>query len=339
MVKYVLENALQEKIEDDKKAKSLSFFLAERKAVRNIMGAHLMKMAKENEKIVFVTADMASMEDYIAAGIPEYRAINLGLCEANTVLAAAGLAKEGFIPIYVNMSWLLGRSYNNIFQSVGTDNFNVKFIMYARGWAGGGGSHHEINDIAFMRCIPQILIMAPADPVEMVKCITAGVNYIGAVFIRIGGQNVPNLFEEDYPFKIGKAATVREGEDATIISFGTELWKGLDAAHNLSKEGIETRVIDMCTLKPMDEEAIVKAAEETGAIVTAEDHSIIGGLGEAVARVVCRNHPVPMNLIGVRDRYSQSTRDFGGGWKALEEAYNLTAKDIADAVKETIKRK
>ena len=342
-MKYILENALQEKLDEDKKAASMSFWFADRKAVRNTFGAHLMQIAKENEKTVFVSADMLSVEDYLKAGIPEYRVLNFGLCEANTVLAAAGLAKEGFIPIYINMSWLLGRSYNNIFQSIGTDNHNVKFIMYSRSWAGGGGSHHEINDIAFMKCIPQILCLAPADAVEMCKCITAAINYYGTVFIRIFGQNVPNLFEEDYPFKIGKAITVRDGKDASIISFGTELWRGLEAAHLLSKEGLDVRVINMSTLKPLDDSAIVQAAKDTGAIITAEDHNILGGFGEAVARVVCRNYPVPMHMVAIRDTYSQSTTDFlelgGGGWKALEEAYKLTANDIAEAVKETVNRK
>jgi len=211
--------------------------------------------------------------------------------------------------------------------------------MSARGWAGGGGSHHETNDIAFMRCIPQILIMAPADTVELVKMITAGLKYHGATFIRIFGQPVPNLFEEDYPFQIGKAFTVREGDDVTIISFGTELWRSLVASDMLAKEGVEARVINMNTIKPIDEDTIIKAAEETGAIVTAEDHSVIGGLGEAVAHVLVKNKPVPMDMVGVRDRYSQSTYDKPGGWAILEKAYNLTADDIVAASQKTIKRK
>jgi transketolase len=328
MAKYVRENAWRLKPEE------APFAVPRRKADET-----LLNLAKEDKRICFVISEGMVTEPYVAAGIHPYRTIGLGIAEENTILVASGLAKEGFIPVYSYMGWMLGVAYNVIFQSVATDNLNVKLVMYARGWAGGGASHHEINDIAFMRCIPQMLIMAPADPVELVKMLTAGMKYNGATFIRIYGQAVPNLYEEDYPFEIGKASIVREGDDISIISFGTELWRSLTAADILAKEGIEARVINMSTLKPLDEEAIVKAAKETGAIVTAEDHNILGGLGEAVARVVCKNDPVPVDAVGIRDRFSQSTVDKPGGWALIEEAYNLTAKDIAASVRKTLKKK
>ena len=329
MVMYVKENVWRYSLEDEGK-----FVPARRK-----MDETLIALAKENKRICFVISEGMVTEPYEAAGIHPYRTIGLGIAEENTILVASGLAKEGFIPVYSYMGWMLGVAYNVIFQSVATDNLNVKLVMTARGWAGGGASHHEINDIAFMRCIPQILIMAPADPVELGKALVAGIKYHGATYIRVYGQNVPNLYEENYPFEIGKASTVREGDDITIISFGAELWRSLVAADILAGEGIEAQVINMSTIKPLDEEAILKAAKETGAIVTAEDHNILGGLGEAVARVVCKNYPIPMDTIGVRDRFSQSTVDKPGGWAVLEEAYNLTAKDIATAARKTVKRK
>lgn len=336
-MKYVIDGVWRESADDF--LKKIGWSRPARFYSRQRIDDTLMKLAKEDKRICFVAAEGLPAESYEAAGIHKYRVMGFGIAEANTVLAASGLAKDGLIPIYSNMSWLLGRSYNEIFQSVATDNLNVKFIMNSRGWAGGGGSHHEINDIAFMRTIPQILCMAPADTVELVKMIVAGVKYYGTTFIRVSGQPVPNLFEEDYPLKIGKAFTVREGDDVTIISFGIELWRSLVAADILAEKGIEARVVNMSTLKPLDEEVIIKAANETGAIVTAEDHSVLGGLGEAIASVVCRTHPVPMDMVGVRDRYSQSTHDKPGGWSILEEAYNLTANDIANAAIEIIKRK
>jgi len=336
MVKYVRENAWRE--DPAEFLKKIGFDGPPRYYIRRRMMDAIVKMAKEDERICFVLAD-SNPESYIRLGIPENRVLNFGIAEANSVVVASGLAKEGFIPIWINMSWLLGRAYNQIFQSIGIDNHNVKFIGYARGWAGGGASHHEINDIGFMRGIPQILIMAPADPVEMEKTIITGLKHHGATYIRLVGQPVTNLFEEDYPFKMGRAITVREGDDVSIISFGIELWRSLVASDILAKEGIEARVINMSTLKPLDEEMIVKAANETGAIVTAEDHNIMTGLGEAVARVVVKTNPVPMEMIGVRDLYSQSTWDKPGGWEILEKAYHLTADDIATAAKKAVMRK
>ncbi len=329
MVRYIREGAWRYSSGDEGK------FVAPRRT----MDETLMALAKQDKRICFVISEGMVTEPYQAAGIHPYRTIGLGIAEENTILVASGLAKEGLIPVYSYMGWMLGVAYNVIFQSVATDNLNVKLIMTARGWAGGGASHHEINDIAFMRCIPQILIMAPADPVELAKVLTAGMKYHGATYIRVYGQVVPNLYEDDYPFEIGKASIIREGGDLSIISFGTELWRSLKAADILASEGIEARVINMSTLKPLDEEAILLAAKETGAIVTAEDHNILGGLGEAVARVVCKNHPVPMDTVGVRDRFSQSTVDKPGGWALLEEVYNLTAKDIAEAARKTFDRK
>ncbi len=329
MAKYVREGAWRYGLEEEAKFVS----------PRRTMEETLLALAKEDKRICFVISEGMVTEPYQTAGIHPYRTIGLGIAEENTILVASGLAKEGLTPVYTYMGWMLGVAYNVIFQSVATDNLNVKMIMTTRGWAGGGASHHEINDIAFMRCIPQILIMAPADPIELIKVLKAGMGYNGATFIRVYGQAVPNLYEESYPFEIGKASVVRDGGDISIISFGTELWRSLKAADILANKGIQARVINMSTLKPMDDEAILSAARETGAIVTAEDHNILGGIGEAVARIVCKNYPIPMDTVGVRDRFSQSTVDKPGGWALLEEAYNLTAKDIAEATMKTFRRK
>jgi transketolase len=336
MIKYVRENSWRE--DPSEFLKSIGFKGPARYYVRQRMMATMMKMAKEDERICFIGADM-NPKGYISQGIPEARVINVGIAEANATVVASGFAKEGFTPIWMSMSWLFGRAYNQIFQSIGIDNHNVKFIGYARGWAGGGASHHEINDIGFMRGIPQILCMAPADAVELEKTIIAGLKYKGATFIRVHSQPVTNLFEEDYPFKIGKAITVREGDDVSIISFGIQLWRSLTASDMLAEEGISARVINMSTLKPLDDAMIAKAAKETGAVVTAEDHTLLTGVGESIARVVVKSYPVPMELVGIRDLYSQSIPEKGDQWPVLEKAYHLTAKDIVAAAKKAVQRK
>ena len=332
MVKHVRDHAWREPV--DAYLARIGFTEPPRYYTRRIVTDTLIELAKADPRIVFVGADF-NPESYLAEGIHPYRVINFGIDEANTAVAASGLAKEGLIPVWSMMSWLLGRAYNQIFQSIATDNHNVKLLVTARGWA-GGGSHHEINDIAFMRCIPQMLCMAPADPVELRKMLVAALKYHGATFVRIYGQPVPNLFEEDYPFTIDRAFTVREGADVSILSFGTELWRSLTAADRLAEDGIDARVINMSTLKPLDDEAILTAAKETGALVTAEDHSIIGGLGEAIAAVLSEHRPTPMVRIGVRDRYSQSTYDKPGGWTVLEASYHLAEADIAAAAKRVL---
>ena len=184
-----------------------------------------------------------------------------------------------------------------------------------------------------------MLILAPADDVELEKALIASLKYHGSIYLRIIGVPTVNLFERNYPYQLGKAVTVREGDDASIISYGLMLRKSLEASDILAEEGIDSCVINMNTIKPLDEKIIVKAAKETGAIVTAEDQSIMTGVGEAVTRVLAKNCPVPVEMVGIRDLYSQSTMDRLGGWEILEKAYHLTAEDVAATTRTAVKRK
>jgi transketolase len=337
MSKYVIKNAWRESVADFLKRKG--FTGPPRYYIRQIILDTIIKVAKKDERICFIGADFPGELPYVTEGIPLNRVINLGIAEPNVVTVASGWANEGYIPIIMSMGWLYGRAYNQIFQSVGIDNHNVKFLGFARAWAGGGASHHEINDIGFMRSIPQMLILAPADDVELEKALIASLKYHGSTYLRIIGVPTANLFEENYPYHLGKAVTVREGEDVSIISYGIMLWRSLEASDILAEEGIDARVINMNTIKPLDEQIILKAARETGTIVTAEDHSIMTGVGEAVTRVLAKTYPVPVEMVGIRDLYSQSTMDKPGGWEILEKAYHLSAEDVAAATRTAVKRK
>ncbi len=337
MSKYVIKNAWRENVTDFLKRKG--FTGPPRYYIRQIILDTLTNMAKKDERICFIGADFPGELPYVSEGIPLNRVINLGIAESNVITVASGFANEGYIPVIMSMGWLYGRAYNQIFQSIGIDNHNVKLLGYARAWAGGGASHHDINDIGFMRSIPQMLILAPADDVELEKALIASLKYHGSVYLRIIGVPTVNLFERNYPYQLGKAITVRDGNDASIISYGLMLWRSLEASDILAEEGINVRVINMNTIKPLDENIIIKAAKETGTIVTAEDHTILTGVGEAVTRVLAKNYPVPVEMVGVRDLYSQSTMDRLGGWEILEKAYHLTAEDVAAATRTAIKRK
>jgi transketolase len=247
------------------------------------------------------------------------------------------MAGAGKIPFtHCHSIFAVGRAYNQIRQNVAFDKLNVKIVLCNSGmlWTFMGGSHQIIEEIAALRAIPNLVLVSPADPVETKKMTRAVAEYVGPVAIRLSNPPVPTIFKDAYPFEMGKAVTVTDGEDATIISAGVMLADSLGAAEALAKQGINVRLLNMHTIKPIDEKAIINAARETGAIVTVEDSSIIGGLGGAVAEVIAENQPVPMKRIGIRDQFGQS-----GTVNELKAAYELTAKDIAKAVKEVVKRK
>jgi transketolase len=197
-----------------------------------------------------------------------------------------------------------------------------------------GSTHQSIADISIMRSLPNMTVIVPADGVETDKAVLAAARYNGPVFIRLGRSAIPVLYPEDYDFTIGKASVLKDGKDVSIIACGIMTAESLKAAEELEQEGISVRVINMATIKPIDQDAVIKAAEETGAIVTAEEHNIIGGLGSAVAEVLVENEPVPMERLGVKDTFGES-----GKPQELLEKYGLTAKDIKEAVHKVIKRK
>jgi transketolase len=266
--------------------------------------------------------------------------VECGITEQNGACVAAALASEGFTPvIYSFLFACIGRAYNQIRQSILVDRFNVKFIAREGAWSEFGVSHNTIEGIASCRVLPNLVIMNPADVVEAEKATEAMMRYIGPVVVR--QEQSPNpltIFTEDYPFEIGKAYLVKDGTDATIIATGYMLTEAIKAVDLLEKDGLDVAILNMCTLKPLDEEAIVAAAATTGAIVTAENCSDIGGLGDGVAAVLAENLPTPMIKVGVEDEFSQSgliteERD------ELMEHFGLGARDLAVSVKQCIAKK
>jgi transketolase len=267
------------------------------------------------------------------------RMMECGIAEQNAAVVSAGLAAEGFIPIINSFLFAnIGRAYNPIRQSILVDRFNVKFVGREGVWGETGVSHNTVEGIGSTRVMPNLVIMNPADAVEAEKAAEAMLQYIGPVLLRQeSSPNPMKIFAADLPFDIGKAFAVKDGRDATIIATGYMLTEAIRAIDILEKDGLDVGVLDMCTLKPLDEEAIIAAAEATGAIVTAENGSVIGGLGDGVAAVLSENLPTPIIKVGVEDEFSQS-----GKISPVDELkihFGLRAEDIAVSVKECIAKR
>jgi transketolase len=296
--------------------------------------------AAKNNRIIAVLEDMGFPGLlWFKKNAPE-RMIECGIAEANGAVMAAGLAAEGFIPIINSFLFAdIGRAYNQIRQSILVDRFNVKFIGREGAWGETGISHNTVEGIGACRVMPNLVILNPADSVEAQKAAEAMLQYIGPVLLRQESSPPPiKIFADDVPFDIGKAYTVKEGRDATIIATGYMLTEAIKAIDILEKDGLDVGILDMCTLKPLDEEAIIRAAEKTGAIVTAENGSVIGGLGDGVAAVLAENLPTPLIKVGVEDEFSQSgkiTKDID----ELKIHFALRAEDLAVSVKEVIARR
>ena len=292
---------------------------------------------------------LALLEDLGYPGIAWFlknapdRIVECGIAEANAASVAAALAAEGFIPFIYGFAFAtIGRAYNQIRQSILPDRFNVKIMARQGAWSALGISHNYVEGIAATRVMPNLVIVNPADIIEAEKSVMAITDYIGPAFLNLeagfGSPPPVKIFTEDYPFELGKAYTIKSGEEATIIATGYMVTEAIRASELLDKENIDVRVINMSTIKPIDENAIIKAAEETGAIITAENHSIIGGLGESVAAVLAENIPTPMVIVGVEDEFSQS----GIITKEMDELkvhFKLGAEDLASAVKNCIAKK
>lgn len=307
-------------------------------ATREAYGKGLAKLGKINENVVVLDADL-SKSTKTAMFQKEFpnRFFNMGIAEQNLMGTAAGFSTCGKIPFASTFAmFATGRAFEIIRNSVCYSKLNVKVCATHAGITVGedGASHQALEDLAVMRAIPNMVVLNPADAVSAEKAVFAMAEYDGPAYARFGRAAVPVIYDEDMKFEIGKGIEVKEGKDATIIATGILVAEALEARELLLKEGIEARVIDMHTIKPIDKEIIIKAADETGAIVTAEEHNIIGGLGSAVAEVLVENKPVPMKRIGTKDTFGES-----GKPKELMEKYELTAKDIVKAVKSVIKNK
>jgi transketolase len=298
----------------------------------------LLELGKDDGDIVLLYGDFprGAAGEFFQKEHPD-RIYDVGIAEANLITTAAGLAAAGKIPFtHCHGIFAVGRAYNQIRQNVAYDKLNVKIVLCNSGmlWSFMGGSHQIVEEIAALRAVPNLVIVSPADPTETMKATKAAAGHIGPVALRLANPPVPTIYKQELPFELGKAVTVVDGEDATLISTGIMLSDSLAAADMLAQEGIKVRLLDMHTLKPLDEASIIKAAKETGAIVTVEDSSILGGLGGAVAEVVVENLSIPLKRVGIKDRFGQS-----GTIEELKAEYGITAHDIATAVRDVIKRK
>ena len=307
-------------------------------ATREAYGQALAELGDLRDDIVVLDADLSksTKTNEFAKRFPK-RFFNMGIAEQNLIGAACGLSTTGKIPFVSTFAvFATGRGFEIIRNSVCYSNLNVKICATHAGITVGedGGSHQSIEDISIMRSIPNMTVLVPADGVETKKMIYEITKYEGPVYVRLGRSSVPSIFNDDYDFEIGKGVILREGTDATIISCGIMVNEAIMASKLLESEGINVRVINMSTIKPIDKELIIESARKTGAIVTAEEHSIIGGLGSAVSEVVTEECPVIVKKIGVNDVFGQS-----GTASELISEYGLTVDNIIKKVKEAIKNK
>ena len=306
-------------------------------SLREAYGKTLVELGKENLDVVVLDADLckSTMTQFYAAEFPS-RCFDCGIAEQNMVGIAAGLAASGKIPFASTFAvFVPGRCYDQIRMSIAQPRLNVKLVVTHGGITVGedGTSHHAVEDLALISSFPGFTVIVPADAIETAQAVRVAADTYGPFYIRLCRPKLPLVYDENYRFKLGKAVTMRQGRDATIIAIGVMVAIALEAADNLKREGIDCRVLNMPTLKPIDEAAILKAAE-TGAVVTAEEHLEHGGLGSVVARVVARHHLVPMEFVAIKDTYAKS-----GKAGELLQRCGLTAKDIEQAVRVVVKRK
>ncbi len=307
-----------------------------KRATRESYGAALAEYGAD-PNIVVLDADLSksTKTEVFKKAYPE-RFINMGIAESNMMCVAAGLASCGKIAFASSFAmFAAGRAFEQVRNSIGYTKLNVKIGATHAGISVGedGASHQCLEDIALMRSIPGMVVINPADDREAMAAVKAAIDHEGPVYMRFGRLAVEDVNGDDYKFELGKGVQLRDGDDAAIIATGLMVGEAIKAHDMLKAEGISARVINIHTIKPIDEEIITKAARETGAIVTAEEHYIMGGLGSAVSEVVCANAPAPVKIIGT-DRYGKS-----GKPAELFEEYGLTAANIAAKVKDAIAMK
>ncbi len=308
-----------------------------KKATREGYGSGLVKLAEKYDDFIVIDADLAAATKSGAfkKAYPE-RFYNCGIAEQNMISIAAGVAATGKKVFCSSFAmFAAGRAFEQIRNSIGYPHLNVNICATHAGISvGEDGATHQCNeDIGILRTIPGMVIINPADTVEAEKALEAMYNYDGPAYARFGRLAVPVIFDDDYKFEIGKAVELKEGSDVTIIATGLMVSEALVAYDILKAEGINARIINMATIKPLDNEAVIKAAKETGAIVTAEEHSVIGGLGSAVLEALAEC-PVPVVRVGVNDQFGMS-----GPANDLLDKFGLRGKDIAEKAKKAISLK
>ena len=309
-----------------------------KKDTRSGFGAGLLEAGRRDSRVVALTADLKGslkMGDF-AAEFPK-RFIQCGIAEANMVGAAAGLAITGKIPFIGSFAeFVTGRVYDQLRQEVSYGKTNVKIASSHAGITLGedGATHQTMEDIALMRALPEMVVLVPCDYNQTMQATLAAAAYDGPVYLRFGRPSVPNFTDPNEPFVIGKAYILNEGADVTLLAAGHTVWEALQAAEALEAEGIRAEVINVATVKPLDEKTLLESAAKTGAVVVAEEHNMAGGIGEAVAGLFARTSPTPVEFVNGGDRFGQS-----GTPAALMQAYGLDAAHIAAAAKKVLERK
>jgi transketolase len=305
---------------------------------RNAYGDTLARLGETHKDIVVLDADLSgSTKSGVFGKKYPSRFFNMGISEQDMIGTAAGLAAAGKRPFVSTFAiFATGKPWEQIRQTVALTNLNVKIVASHGGITVGedGASHQCTEDIALMRVLPNMTIIVPADGIETASAVETLVHYRGPCYMRLSRMRFPVIFEEPYSFTLGKGKILQDGKDVTIIAAGLMVSQSLKALKLLKQENISARLVNMSTIKPIDREIISESAKATGAIVTAEEHSIIGGLGSAVAEVLVEEHPVPMRRIGVRDRFGVSGRP-----NDLLKLFNLTPGDIVQTVREVIEQK
>lgn len=315
---------------------NLSEFFGKDMATRDAYGMWLVELGKKNPNIVVLDADLScsTKTALFAKNFPE-RFFNMGIAEQDMMGTAAGLALTGKLPFVSTFAiFATGRAWEQIRQTICYSNANVKIVATHGGITVGedGATHQALEDVALMRVIPSMTVIVPADAYETVQCINTAVDYYGPMYIRLGRSKVPSVLPADYKFSLGKAFIFSVGKDVNIIANGIMVAEALKSAEVLNKEGISTGVANFSSVKPLDEESLLYIAKNSKLIITAEEHSIIGGLGSAVAEFLSENHPVKVKRIGINDTFGCS-----GSWRELVKLYGLTAENIINTVKTLLK--
>ncbi len=305
---------------------------------REVFGNVLMELGKLDHSIIAMNADLSSSTktSIFAKEFPE-RFFNMGIAEQNMMATAAGLSTVGKKVVASTFAvFATGRCYDQIRQSIAYPKMNVKIVATHGGITvgGDGASHQMVEDISLMRSLPNMKVIIPADAVETDRVIRWMMEMVGPAYIRIPRTTSPVLFSDDYVFEEGKGYVISEGDDVTIVAIGLMVDKAIDAALVLKEKGISASVINMACVKPIDRDLIVKYAEKTGAMVTAEEHSTIGGLGDAVGQVLVREYPVPLELVAIPDVFGES-----GESDELMDKYGLTVENIVQHAEKVVARK
>jgi transketolase len=309
------------------------------KRLREVFGDAILELCRQNPRVVVLDGDLSSTTKthQVRIEFPE-RFFNVGIAESNMIGLASGMADCGLIPFAASLScFVLANGFDQLRISVALGSVNVKVVGSHGGITLGkdGPTAMAIEDLALVGCLPTFVILVPCDPTSMHRAVRAAADHVGPVYLRSSRVAMPHIYvEADCPFQIGKANIVREGADVTIIGCGLMVAAALDAAVMLAGEGIEARVLDMHTIRPIDEAAVVAAARETGAVVTAEEHLLHGGMGSNIARIIAAQHPVPMRFVGLADTYTDS-----GEPEDLLIKYGLTSDDIRRAARDAVAAK